>query len=263
MTIPQISRNIAGAVALITLTAVTNVTSAGEKPVGTYASQRTQLSFKVSDVAVQKLLPQGWQASPSNSGPSKDANLNVVFVDILSVQNPDGSPGETFRAAALAIPAKKEGTDATVPMVVGGLASPSYAPGPYRANAPANATVDRRLHTDPTGKSNVEESWEFKSDDGNAIQLQLQYVSGTAVRSNAQATPHSGINPDFYRIYRLEQAVDVVRSTVAGTDRVQKYLFKATGPKLAQIFDGSEQLISIVSVPFYTNQISLPEEVTQ
>jgi len=32
---------------------------------------------------------------------------------------------------------------------------------------------------------------------------------------------------------------------------------------LAQIFDGSEQLISIVSVPFYTNQISLPEEVTQ
>jgi hypothetical protein len=263
MTIAQISRNIAGAVVLIALTAAANVTSAGEKPVGTFASQRTQLSFKVSDTAVQKLLPQGWEASPSNTGPSKDANLTVVFVDTLSVQNPDGSPGETFRVAALTIPAKKQGTDATVPMVVAGLASPSYAPGPYRAFAVASASVDRRFDTDHSGKSNVEESWEFGGDDGNAIQLQLQYVSGIAVRTKVQATPHSGINPDFYRIYRSEQAADIVRSTVGGTDRVQKYAFKATGAKLAQIFDGTEQLISIVAVPFYTNQISLPEEVTQ
>jgi hypothetical protein len=25
--------------------------------------------------------------------------------------------------------------------------------------------------------------------------------------------PHSGVKPDFYRIYRIEQAADVVRST--------------------------------------------------
>ena len=74
---------------------------------------------------------------------------------------------------------------------------------------------------------------------------------------------HSAVKPDFYRIYRLEQAADVVRSTATGTDRAQKYAFKATGAKLSPLFDGSEQLISITSVPLYTRQIFLPAEVTQ
>ena len=264
MKISQIVRQIGASVALLAFAAAANVALAGEKPVNTVAAQRTHLSFKVSDAAIHKLLPDGWEASPSNTGPSKDANLTVVLVDLLAVQNPDGSPGETFRVAGLAIPAKKKGTEATVPMVVGGFASsPSYVPGPYSAFALASATVDRHIHTDPAGKSNIDESWDFKGDDGNAIQLQLQYVGGTAARSKAEALPHSGINPGFYRIYRIEQAADVVRSTATGIDRAQKYAFKATGAKLAQVFDGSEQLISIVSVPFYTNQISLPEEVTQ
>jgi hypothetical protein len=264
MRISQVTRNIARTVVLLALAAAADSASAGEKPVNTVGAQRTHLSFKVSDAAVQKLLPDGWDASPSNTGPSKDANLTVVFVDLLTVQNPDGSPTETYRVAGLAIPAKKKGTDATVPMVVGGFASsPIYSPGPYGVFTLASATVDRHIHTDRSGKSNVEESWEFKGDDGNAIQLQLQYISGTAARSKAEALPHSGIKPGFYRIYRIEQATDVVRSTATGTDRVQKYAFKVTGAKLAQIFDGSEQLVSITSVPFYTNQIFLPEEVTQ
>ena len=75
--------------------------------------------------------------------------------------------------------------------------------------------------------------------------------------------PHSGVKPDFYRIYRIEQAADVVRSTATSTDRAQKYAFKATGAKLSPLFNGSEQLVSITSLPFYTRQVSLPEEVTQ
>jgi hypothetical protein len=50
------------------------------------------------------------------------------------------------------IPAKKKGTEATVPMVVTGLASPSYAPGAYGVFSPAGATIDRHVHTDPSGK---------------------------------------------------------------------------------------------------------------
>jgi hypothetical protein len=54
-----------------------------------------------------------------------------------------------------------------------------------------------------------------------------------------------------------------VRSTPAGTDRAQKCLFKAAGGKLSQIFDGSEQLVGITSLPFYSRQVSLPEPMTQ
>jgi hypothetical protein len=60
------------------------------------------------------------------------------------------------------------------------------------------------------------------------------------------------------KIYRVEQATDVVRSTATGTDRAQKVSFKASGKQLAPFFDGSEQLIAITSIPWYTRQIFLP-----
>jgi hypothetical protein len=73
-----------------------------------------------------------------------------------------------------------------------------------------------------------------------------------------EAKIHSAAKPAFYRIYKFEQAADVVRSTATGTDRVSKFSFKASGPKLAPLFDGSEQLISVTSVPFYSRTIYLP-----
>ena len=265
MTLSKLTRDVAGAAALLALVAATvHTAAAGEKHVGTYGEERALLRFKVPDATVQKLLPEGWQASPDSAGPSKDANLNVVFVDVFTAQNPDGKPEDPYRVAAVVIPAKKKGTEATVPMVVTGLASiPSYAPGPYGVFAPASATVDRHVHTDPSGKSNIDEAWEFKADGGDLVQLELQYVRGSLARSKVETMPHSAVKPEFYRIYRIEQAADVVRSTASGTDRAQKYLFKATGGKLSQIFDGSEQLISITSLPFYSRQVSLPEPMTQ
>jgi hypothetical protein len=39
---------------------------------------------------------------------------------------------------------------------------------------------------------------------------------------------------------------------------LQKILFKASGPKLSPLFDGSEQLIGVTSNPWYTRQTFLP-----
>jgi len=265
MTLSTVARGIAVAGAAFVLLATTfHAAAAGEKLVGTYGEERALLRFKVSDATVQKLLPEGWQVSPDTAGPSKDANLNVAFVDVFTAQSPDGKPEDPYRVAAVVIPAKKKGTEATVPLVVTGFASiPSYVPGPYEAFALASATVDRHVHTDPGGTSNIEEAWEFKGDGGDLVQLQLQYVRGPLTRSKIETTPHSGIKPEFYRIYRIEQAADIVRSTPTGTDHAQKFLFKAAGGKLSQIFDGSEQLISITSLPFYSRQVFLPEPMTQ
>ena len=262
MTTIRITRKLA-ACALLTLAATATAALAAEKPVANYGELRTVVAFKIPEAAVQKFLPEGWQASPAASGPSKDANLNVVFIDVLTAQNPDGSAAETYRAAVLVVPAKKQGTDAAVPMVVGGLSTPPNAPGAYGNFTVAGATIDRRIRTEATGKSDVEESWEFKNDSGDAIELELRFVPGATTRIKAETRPHSGVKPDFYRIYRTEQAADVVRSIATGFDRTQKYAFKATGVKLSPVFNGSEQLISITSLPFYTRQVSLPEDVTQ
>ena len=69
--------------------ATANVAFAAEKLVGTYGEQRTVLAFKVPDTAAQTLLPEGWKVSPPSTGPSKDANLNVVFVDVRPISTLD------------------------------------------------------------------------------------------------------------------------------------------------------------------------------
>ena len=86
----------------------------------------------------------------------------------------------------------------------------------------------------------------------------MLFRSGVPARGKVEAKIHSAAKPAFYRIYRLEQAADVVRSTAASIDRVSKFSFKATGPTLGPIFDGTEQLISITSIPSYSRSIYLP-----
>jgi hypothetical protein len=162
----------------------------------------------------------------------------------------------TAAAAALLLPAAAAVSAASAAEKLVG----TYA---YGAFALGNATADQHVHTDPDGMSNVEESWEFKADDGGPLRLQLQYDRGTEVISKTEATPYSVVRPEFYRIYRIEQATDVVRSTVTGTDRTRKFLFKAAGGKLSQLFDGSEQLISVTALPWYSRRVFLPEQFTQ
>jgi hypothetical protein len=260
------SRRVAFRISIAALLAVGLVgpAMAEENLVATYGEERTILAFKLPDAAVQKLLPEGWEAAPVPAGPSKDANLLVNFIDWLTVQNPDGKPGETGRIAALVVSARKNGSDAGVPMVVAGLVSaPNFAPGPYGTFALAKVTVDRHIHTDATGASLGEETWEFKSDKGESIELQLKYARGVAVRSKTEAMVHSAFKPDFYRIYRIESANDVVKSSATGVDHAQSFAFKASGGQLSQLFDGSEKLISITSLPWYSRQVTVPEQATQ
>jgi hypothetical protein len=113
-----------------------------------------------------------------------------------------------------------------------------------------------RFRIDPAGSGIVEESWELQSQDGDSIQLQIQYVRGTMTTGKAETLMYSAAKPDFYRIYRSEQSSDVVRDSES--NRVQKIVFKASGPKLAPLFDGSEQLIGVTSQPWYTRQTYLP-----
>jgi hypothetical protein len=247
--------------ALATLLLLAQPAFAGDKDklYGSTLDVRTVLSFKVADSAAQKMLPEGWQIETPNSGPSQGFNLSVVLVDQILAQDAEGKPVDAVRGAALVIPAKKQGMEKAVPMVIGGLFSPaSYPPGPYSNFVYAKADLDRRIHSDAAGMTSVEESWSFTTDGGDSVHVQVQYTRGVPGRANVESLVYSGAKPNFYRIYRFEQATDVVRSTVTGTDRTQKVSFKASGPQLTPLFDGSEQLISITAIPWYSRRIFLP-----
>ncbi len=248
-----------GALAILVLLAQPAFAGEKDKLYSSTLDVRTVLSFKVADSAAQKMLPDGWQVESPNAGPSKGSNVSVVLVDQILAQDAEGKPVDAIRGAALVIPAKKQGMDKAVSMVVGGLFSPtSYAPGPYGNFIYAKADLDRKSHSDPAGTATVEESWSFVTDGGDSVQFQVQYTRGAAMRAKIESLVYSGTKPDFYRVYRVEQATDVVRSTVTGTDRAQKVSFKVSGRQLTPLFNGSEQLISITAIPWYTRQIFLP-----
>jgi hypothetical protein len=194
------------------------------------------------------------------TGPFKDVNFRVTFIDRLLNRDPDGKALSPTRAASLGVPVKKTGTQTRGSMVVMGLSSTAGgAPGAYGVGVLANADTERKVRIDAAGTATVEEIWQFQTTDGAQIQLQIQYVRGMPVAGKAEAKVYSAIKPDFYRIYRIEQAVDVVRGADVEADRVQKIVFKASGAKLAPLFDGSEKLISVTSIPWYTRGTYLPQ----
>jgi len=50
----------------------------------------------------------------------------------------------------------------------------------------------------------------------------------------------------------------VVRGAGTGAERLQKVSLKATGEKVSPLFDGTEQLISLISLPWYARETYLP-----
>jgi hypothetical protein len=52
--------------------------------------------------------------------------------------------------------------------------------------------------------------------------------------------------------------VDVVRGGDVPAERLAKFSFQAKGGTLSRLFDGSEQLVALISVPWYSREIFLP-----
>jgi hypothetical protein len=245
-------------VALLVLAASPALAQDKEKLSATDLSVRVGLTFKVPDAVVQKMLPAGFEVNSPTAGPAKGFNLGITLIEYLMAQGPDGKPLPSASVVAMNVPSKKTASGESVGVVVGGFTTQSAAPGAYFIFVPARITVNRQSHTDADGKSIIDESWQVKSDDGGALEMQVQFARGTPDRRKVDATNYSAAKPEFYRIYRTEQAVDVARSIPAGIDRVMKFSITATGPKLAPLFDGSQQLISITSIPYYSRSIYVP-----
>ena len=226
---------------------------AQEKLYVTNQDTRIGIAFKVPEATLKKLIPAGWESNPAASG----ANLNMTMVDGVSSQDPEGKPARPNTGVAVSIPVKKTGSSEAGPMVVAGLFMPHYAPGAYGVFLPAKVSIDRKLRTDAEGRTTADETWDLKSEDGHSIRIHVAYVRGAPTRGKTETKVYSGAKPEFFRIYRVELGTDVVRGG-AGGDRVKAYSLKATGPKLASIFDGKEQVVAITAIPWYSRAVYLP-----
>jgi hypothetical protein len=246
-------------VALFALTPLSPVRA--ETLVATDIHSRLVVGLKVREAPLQNWLPAGWQPSQVASGPSQGANLILGFVDRLHNVDGSGKPIGTGRDRYLAIviPAKRAegGTPANFVVRVY-TPNESVLPGPYKTSVLAG--VVRKHAEEGSGREPgaVTDTWEVSPSDGGQLRLSISLRRGPLTRSTTDQKFYSPVNPEFHRVYRTQQALDVVKSVAQQIDRVESLELKVGIPELAGLFDGTEQVISVGEVPWNAREIFLP-----
>jgi hypothetical protein len=222
---------------------------------------RVVVHFRVNPTELERWLPAPWRSNPVATGPSKDANLVVGFIERVLDQNAEGKPADVpaYRVVSVSVPAKHPQTGDSGPLVMRIFNSnPTAGPGFYKTAVPATIRREQTLKGVGVEPGVATDWWEMRDGKGGTIELRVEYTRGAPTRGKVEAKPRSGFDPSIWRIYRIDQAQDVIKSVPAGIDRVQSHQIKVAVPELSKLFDGSEKLISLTSVPMYARQTFLP-----
>jgi len=220
-----------------------------QTPVESSFETHLQLDLHVPDAALAPFLPAGWTFNIAAQGPATDANLRVVFIDRFAMHTPDGKPagnGGTNRLVYMVAPVK-DPSGAAVQLVIGGLTEdPADAPGPFGNYLQATTHTMVRSISSGDGPTLESRDWEFVAATGERLEMHIRFERGVGNRSSvADIKFYSAKNPGFYQISRREQALDILRNvTTNPRDRVKAFSFRAGGGSYANLFDGTEKLLS-------------------
>jgi len=222
---------------------------------------RIVLGFQVKPEAAQGLVPAPWQLAPFPGGPLKGANFLVVFVNRIREDDVGGKPqySGTNPFIAFIVPVRHPQTKQAVGVLVDGFASNPVggAPGYYKVYRLATIRVEHSSKSHELDAEEVTDVWEVRDAKGpGGVELRLQCRVNVAARTRETGSVEniSGKDPALWRIYKFDQATDLVKSVPLGIDRVKEYSFRLTAPEYSKIFDGSEQLIGITLLPWYVRQ---------
>lgn len=221
------------------------------------AEQRTSLSVRIAPEAAQSLLPDGWTV---NAGPQA-SNLSLNFMDRKLALNAEGKllGSGVNRLLVMSMAAKNVQTGEVRTMIVGGYsADPAGSPGAYRVYGRGSVDLIRSEHVDGVASNMVEERWTVTAEDGGVLNISLSFERGVPTLNPFELKIHSAAAPDFYRIYRGQQAVDVLRNAASGVDRVASVSVEAAGGKLGEIFKDVGAVLAASNSPFYGRETFLP-----
>jgi hypothetical protein len=233
----------------------------GETPVEHSNETRLQLDFQVPAAALATFLPPGWTSNPATEGAAKDCNLRVIFIDRVTINDPEGfARGKgTNRLVFLAAPVK-DPSGASVQLVIGGITQdPRDVPGPF-GNYLLSTTfrVDKSLRSE----NDFEETqdWIMGAASGETFEMHIAFQRGTSNKRNMADTKYySAKNPSLMQISRQEQVLDIMRNvTTNPVDKVHSFSFKAKGGVFAKLFDGTEKVLSWDNVLWLNRTILVP-----
>lgn len=217
---------------------------------------RTVVTFKISDEVAQKFLPTGWSVASLSQGPAKGANLTVVFAERLATQDANGKAVGGEEAGVILSVASRKDKD-TAFSIIEGYSDAQTAPGFYLVYKPAKVTIDRQTHVTSLS-STVEETWSVVGDGGEQIAFHIAYEQIAPIRTQLVSRNVSAVDPMVRRTYRIDQGTNVILSEPSGVKRGRDLSFRASGGMLSKLFDGSQEMVSIVSAPWYSRQMFLP-----
>jgi hypothetical protein len=223
------------------------------------AEARMQLDFHVPDAALKAMLPAGVEPAIATTGAAKDANLRMIFIDRIAVTAPDGAPTGSGQMVYLAIPIKQAAPNPIAQMLIYGLTSdPKEAPGPFGVYQLAS-THRMERSTIADAQAQTTENWEFAAASGEHMELHLKYDRGIGRKASNETKFFSSVNPSFYQIFKVDQNLDIMRNaTITVPDKVKEFQYKASGGKIAALFDGSERVLSIDCLSWYNRAIYTP-----
>jgi hypothetical protein len=226
------------------------------------AEHRFQLDFRVNDAALAKMLPPGWETVIATSGPAKDCNLRMIFIDRMAIMAGEGKTAtpHTARLVYLAIPVKQTGTNNAGQMIILGLTeNAGDAPGAFGNYQYATTAKMTRTHSSSGGVMSGSENWEFAAASGEHMSLQVEYVRGPARKGANDVKFFHPNDPSKFQIFKTDQAIDIMRNpTTNPPDTIKKFSYKAGGGKIAALFDGTEKVVSWDSFPWYIRTVSAP-----
>ena len=223
------------------------------------AEARMQLDFHVPDAALKAMLPAGVEPAVATAGAAKDANLRMIFIDRIAVTAPDGAPVGSGQMVYLAIPIKQAAPNPIAQMLIYGLTSdPKEAPGAFGVYQLAS-THRMERSTIADAQAQTTENWEFTAASGEHMELHLKYDRGIGRKASNETKFFSSVNPSFYQIFKVDQNLDIMRNaTITVPDKVKEFQYKASGGKIAALFDGSERVLSIDCLSSYNRAIYVP-----
>jgi hypothetical protein len=224
---------------------------------------RFQIDLKVPNAVLSSYFPQGFTSSVATQGPAKDCNLRLVFIDRITINDPDGKPmGKgSNRLVYLVAPAKDPSGD-NVQLIIGGLtADPEDAPG-YYGNYLLATTHDMRRTTSVSGANPVLEAqdWVFAAKSGEHLELHVRYERGNGTRAlPADVRFYSAVNPTNYQISHQEQVLDILRNTTTTPpDRVKEFTLKTSGGSYDKLFDKTVKVLSWDNILWISRSVSNP-----
>ena len=157
-----------------------------EKLVEQSAETRFQLDLHLSDAALAQFTPSGWSSYVEPSSAARDANLCVIFIDGVTVNNQTGQPIGTNGDRLVQLWHRSKTRAVRLPCwwLAGMKEDQADVPGPF-GNCLQTGMHKVTRSTSDSGSGSIVDSqdWVFEGTSGKHLELHAAYDRGTAAQA--------------------------------------------------------------------------------